>query len=199
MYNDLTHLSDEEIETLMNRYYNDESAKKLVGEYELKVTPSNLYKLFPPEAFAQYECENCESILVADRPSKASTKAPRYESSLYCPCCGHKPYVKCNCDYCVEMLHQQNLERLDNINRSFGGNTSPVELNALTFIEKVYLGALCRAFLRENLYEIATDNNKNLVLAPSDELRADIYNSLIRAEAIKVSPLSPIENSVVTR
>jgi len=192
MHTDLSHLSDDEMSKLIQRYYNDEAAKKLIAEYDLNIKPSNLYKLFPPEEFTNYDCEYCENVLVADRPSKAMAKMPRYESALYCPCCGHKPYTKCDCDACKQAQIQQKEDRIKNINKSFGTGSEQVEFESLPFVEKVYLGALCRAYLRENLFEIAPISEKNVILAPSDDFCSEIYNDLIRAEAIKVSPLSPI-------
>lgn len=48
MYKDLNHLSDTEIETLMQRYYSGEAVTKLLKEYQLSVRTAELYKLFPP-------------------------------------------------------------------------------------------------------------------------------------------------------
>ena len=45
MNNDLGHLSDNEIQDLMLRYYNGESASKLIKEYKISTYASNLYKL----------------------------------------------------------------------------------------------------------------------------------------------------------
>ena len=49
MQKDLGHLSSEEIEALMQRYYNGEAASRLIKEYKLSVRAAELYKLFPPE------------------------------------------------------------------------------------------------------------------------------------------------------
>ena len=50
MYKDLSHLSDEEIQILMDRYYNKgEDAQELIKEYNLYVIPSRFTRLFPPE------------------------------------------------------------------------------------------------------------------------------------------------------
>lgn len=48
MEKNLDHLTSEEIETLMQRYYAGESVSKLTKEYGISVRSSNLYKLFPP-------------------------------------------------------------------------------------------------------------------------------------------------------
>lgn len=74
MTKDLSYLSDGDIQSLMSRYYNGESASKLIKEYNISTSPSNLYKLFPPEIFDNYTCEYCNGPLVADRPSKTMKK-----------------------------------------------------------------------------------------------------------------------------
>ena len=72
MQKDLGHLSSEEIEALMQRYYNGEAASRLIKEYKLSVRAAELYKLFPPEVYPNYSCEYCDEFLVINRPSKAT-------------------------------------------------------------------------------------------------------------------------------
>ena len=69
MEKNLDHLTSEEIETLMQRYYAGESVSKLTKEYGISVRSSDLYKLFPPEVFPNYICEYCDEPLVINRPS----------------------------------------------------------------------------------------------------------------------------------
>lgn len=98
MQKDLGHLSSEEIEALMQRYYNGEAASRLIKEYKLSVRAAELYKLFPPEVYPNYSCEYCDEFLVINRPSKATKDFPKYERDLYCPICGHKPFqAHCRC------------------------------------------------------------------------------------------------------
>ena len=48
MEKNLDHLTSEEIETLMQRYYAGESVSKLTKEYGISVRSSNLYKKYIP-------------------------------------------------------------------------------------------------------------------------------------------------------
>ena len=48
MGKDLSHLTSEEIEILMQRYYDGEAISKLIKEYSISAHASELYKLFPP-------------------------------------------------------------------------------------------------------------------------------------------------------
>ena len=43
MEKDISHLTSEQIDTLMQRYYNGESTKKLLDEYNISVRPAELY------------------------------------------------------------------------------------------------------------------------------------------------------------
>jgi hypothetical protein len=157
------------------------------------IKPASLYKLFPPEEFPDYECEYCGSVLVADRLSKTMAKMTLQESSLYCPCCGHTLYRHCSCKNCLQAGIDQKNNRLKNINESFSKLPEPIEFENLSFVEKVYLGSLCRAYLRENLFEIAPSNERNVIIAPSSTFCSEIYRTLDHANAIAVSPLSPAD------
>lgn len=79
---DLKHLSADEVNTLMSRYYDGESASHLIAEYNISAHASELYKLFPPEVFPDYICEYCGEPLVIDRPSK--TRKMRQDMNENC-------------------------------------------------------------------------------------------------------------------
>lgn len=193
MYKDLSHLTDAEINTLIGRYYSSESAQKLIQEYDLSVRPSGLYKLFPPEVYENYLCEYCDVALVTARRSKTYNHLPKREEDLFCPVCGHRPYYSgCKCNNCVREAAQIEAEQKGQISACYSKSRTPVAFSALSFEGKVFLGALCRALLKENLYEISPYENSDVVIAPSSNLCYELYNTLIREEAIVVSPLSSL-------
>ena len=68
MYKDLNHLSDTEIEALMQRYYSGEAVTKLLKEYQLSIRTAELYKLFPPEVCEDDICEYCEEYFDGPDP-----------------------------------------------------------------------------------------------------------------------------------
>jgi len=198
MYKNLSHLSQEEIDVLMQRYYDGESITTLLKEYSLNVHASDLFRLFPPEVHADYICDYCGSALVIDRKSKSNKNASRHQYELYCPFCGHKPFVsQCNCSNCVQVAIDLNNERIKQIKEFYSNSGEPVDFDTLSFESKVYLGAICRAFLRENMFEIAPRTEKNNILAPSDMLYKEIYDTLILAGVLTVSPNSSIDAFVV--
>jgi len=147
MEKNLDHLTSEEVETLMQRYYAGESVSKLTKEYGISVRSSDLYKLFPPEAFANYICEYCDEPLVINRPSKTMKNLPKYERDLYCPVCGHKPFqTHCNCENCQEEERNLQMERLQQIEEVYSKPQTPVDFASLSFENKVFLGAILSIF-----------------------------------------------------
>lgn len=57
MYNSLKHLSEKEIEILMDKYYSGAKVTDLLNEYSINCSESVFYKLFPPKKFFEYKCE----------------------------------------------------------------------------------------------------------------------------------------------
>ncbi len=194
MEKNLVHLSEDEIQVLMQRYYNGENVAALIKEYRISTRASELYKLFPPQICENYECEYCGEYLVIDRVSKSVYGKTRYERELYCPECGHRPFIpKCECEYCLEAEEVRKEYQQVEIWNYYSKPQIPVEFDALSFENKVFLGTLCRALLKENLYEIIPYRDSNVVLAPSLELCKRIYDSLLHTQAISVSPDSPLD------
>ena len=119
---------------------------------------------------------------------------PKYERDLYCPICGHKPFqAHCRCKNCLEEEQLLRIEQLKQIQEVYSRPRTPVDFSSLSFRNKVFLGTLCRALLKENLYEIAPYSGAEVILAPTDDLRTKIYSDLIHTQIIAVSPQSPLE------
>ena len=172
MEKNLSHLTSEEVEALMHRYYSGEAVSKLLKEYNISAHASELYKLFPPEVYQNYSCEYCDEFLVINRPSKTMKDAPKYERDLYCPICGHKPFqTRCRCDNCLEEERLLRIEQMEQIQEVYSRARTPVGFSELSFENKVFLGSLCRALLKENLYEVAPYAGSEVILTPTDNLR----------------------------
>lgn len=198
MYRDLSHLDKSELTTLINRYYDGESATRLIAEYDLLVSPSHLYKIFPPEEFPQYSCEYCNRPLVMDRRSKASKNMPKYEKDLYCPACGHYQYREiCKCENCIAENIKIEASQRATIQEYYSKQRTHKDFQELSFREKVFLGALCRALMEENMFEIAPLSKSPMVLAPTPKLESEIYHTLLGADVISVSPNSPLDAFVL--
>lgn len=198
MYKDLKHLSDTEIETLMKRYYGGEAVSNLIKEYQLSVRTAELYQLFPPEVCEDEMCEYCDEYLVRNRVSKTASTWMRSDFEMYCPICGHRPFAQhCRCNSCVSEEKAIREFRKQEIKKVYSRAREPVDFKDISFEQKVYLGALCRALCKENLFEIKPYADSKVVLAPTNDLCAQIYKSLFSDEVIAVSPTSSVESFVI--
>ena len=200
MPKDLSHLSDNEIETLIQRYYAGESITKLLTEYHLSVRSTTLYKLFPPEVCKEEICEYCNEYLVRERLSKTASAWRHDKSDMYCPICSHQPYARsCKCDNCIEKERIIAEQKRQQIKDEYSLKRTPVDFSTLSFEQKVFSGALCRALCEENLYEIKAYIGSNTILAPTDDLCSQMYKTLANNGIIAVSPTSPLEAFVVDK
>lgn len=79
------------------------------------------------------------------------------------------------------------------IEETYSEPRNPIDFSKLSFENKVFLGSLCRALLKENLYEVLPFEQSETILAPTNELCKKIYSNLIHEQALAVSPTSPVE------
>lgn len=208
----LRHLSQQQIEELMQRYYGFDRASDLIEEYEIDVNVNGLYKLFPPIIHETDVCPTCKVPLIKYRQSKTG-----YSRNIYhCPQCGHDDSSYCNCAACTtereriraekrkQAAEARKLEeeqkklvdarRRDLINTVYDlGKTKPVEYESLNLREKVYLGALLRLCLCEDMQYIRSYLSIEGELTPDGEFTAEIYNYLIDKRYIVVHPNSPLD------
>ena len=83
-------------------------------------------------------------------------------------------------------------ERIEKIRLYYSQPKESIEFFELSLEVKVFIGAICRAMLRENLYEIAPTAESCRVLAPTKVLQEEIYYTLLKKNVIVVSPTSPL-------
>lgn len=194
MHKNIEHLSPEDIEELMQRYYKGEAISHLIEEYHLSVRPSSLYKLFPREVLTDVACEHCGAILVRDRSPRSSVKHIFRDQYVYCPSCNHMPNMPgCRCKNCVEkeqIIHESRARQIEEL---YCVSNSPVNFDSLSFESKVYCGALFRALGKENLFEIKPYIEAHTSLAPTKELITEIYHQLCSNNIITVSPMSSVD------
>jgi hypothetical protein len=176
--NKLSHLTEIEINELMNKYYKNEKASDLVEEYKIPISPSRLYTIFPPQLCENTFCPYCQSQMFIKRLSKSSI----YSNNIaYCPNCNHQNYNFCNCNNCsekrrtyAEIQKKKQLEATKQkmqIIKDFYNidNYSPININDLSFRYRVYLGALLRTSLSEDMSTILPLESTEIKLAPTPE------------------------------
>lgn len=105
-YTDLSHLSEEAINVLYNRYMGDETVVSLMAELNINAKPSNFIKLFPLVPTPSL-CPHCNASMHLRRPSKSAIKSEFYRAELFCSSCAHQEIPMfnglrlCNCEGCV--------------------------------------------------------------------------------------------------
>lgn len=194
MNSDLTHLSDQDVKKLIERYYSGENVKKLLAEYNINVSSSCLFKLFPPEEIKNDFCEYCKINLVQARLPKTFYDKKILNNKIYCPKCHHKPYTKdCYCSNCLEKIENKKKRQQELIKKCYSIPYKTVDFDNISFENKVYLGAICRVLLKENLYELYKFTQYYPKITPSEKFLKHIYKSLTKENILTVSPFSSID------
>lgn len=222
-------LSVDEQFDLLNKYYNQGiGAEKLVSEYGLSIRSSQLIGMFPPEETSDV-CECCGGRIVKKRVNKSTfdkynRNPSKYSSELkrllYCSVCNHIPFPRyneqCKCPVCSKQRQLKREQRIreemelaktraEIVRDVFDIEDIPVQYDDLSFLNKVYLGALILGLVSEDLYCVPPRINCNIKLAPVDvwndsdgcgSLDSLIYRTLHNHHVINVDPNSDIDSFV---
>lgn len=201
MYDNLDHLSEYELNELIEQYYNSTSekeVKKIIDDYELNIKPQNLWRYFPPEIIEDEFCEFCGTNLKVVRFNRKVRKTLDLEylrSEYYCPICGHQPhnkYKECTCPNCI-VIKEKNIElKKEKIKATYDVDYLPIKINELELRDRVSLGALCFSLLEEDMYHLGMIHDYNGKITPTKELLTVILKTLANANIIRVSALSDI-------
>lgn len=198
----LRHLTMLKIESLMNKYYNGVKASDIIKEYNIDTTSSKLYTLFPPIICEDIICPVCNEPMYKERDSKSSYSWNKKKP--FCAICGHTDEIICKCNYCIaerEKVRKLNEERKvrilqekrEKIKKVYDLNIVPVNYSELNFREKVFLGALLRTSLSEDMEVILPLNDAERELAPTIGYIKEILSYLIGRGVISVDSNSSID------
>ena len=198
----LRHLTMLQIESLMNKYYNGVNASDIIKEYNIDTTSSKLYTLFPPIICEDIICPVCYEPIYKERDSKSSYSWNKKKP--FCAICGHTDEIICKCNYCIaerEKVRKLNEERKvrilqekrEKIKKVYDLNIVPVNYSELNFREKVFLGALLRTSLSEDMEVILPLNDAERELAPTIGYIKEILSYLIGRGVISVDSNSSID------
>lgn len=198
----LRHLTMLQIESLMNKYYNGVKASDIIKEYNIDTTSSKLYTLFPPIICEDIICPVCNEAMYKERDSKSSYSWNKKKP--FCAICGHTDEIICKCNYCIaerEKVRKLNEERKvrilqekrEKIKKVYDLNIVPVNYSELNFREKVFLGALLRTSLSEDMEVILPLNDAERELAPTIGYIKEILSYLIGRGVVSVDSNSSID------
>lgn len=198
----LRHLTMLQIESLMNKYYNGVKASDIIKEYNIDTTSSKLYTLFPPIICEDIICPVCNEPMYKERDSKSSYSWNKKKP--FCAICGHTDEIICKCNYCIaerEKVRKLNEERKvrilqekrEKIKKVYDLNIVPVNYSEINFREKVFLGALLRTSLSEDMEVILPLNDAERELAPTIGYIKEILSYLIGRGVVSVDSNSSID------
>lgn len=198
----LSHLSDEQIEALLARYYEGARTADLVVEFGIDARASDLFKLFPPRV-VDIQCPHCETELWQKLRSKSATSAPL----PYCPACGHEhtegTYRRCHCEGCRKHLAGIDAA-IEEKKRHLVQQGYPTViiwenpnvdhlLGQLTLRDAVFLSALYRNAHIDAAGTAGGPYAKERPLSPTTELTKNMLGHLSGRRLISVSSSSPLE------
>lgn len=191
-----------QIEELKNKYYDGVKIEKLIKEYNLDISTKSFINLLPLEVCEDKICPYCNVALMGKRAARTDFRKWKV---IYCPKCNHKVDTSyCNCLNCEKKRddERKELRRKDRlriikkrklIKEIYSLNRyNPISFETLNFIEKVYLGALLKAYLyEEETNIIKPKSNRDIKLAPDAKFEYDILRILTDKLIICIHPESP--------
>ena len=192
MNKDFSHLTPTQLIELRDRYYAGEVVKELEKEYDLSFPLSSRVSNFPPIQYHDRLCPYCAIPMISTCRTRRHLDS--MVQAMSCPTCGHAPnrYFGCKCTNCQKVEQEKNKKLQEELRQYYSVQPQPVDFCTLSLKNKIYLGALCRELLSEDLSRILPLRGSNKHLSPTTNLTDQIYTSLLEAGAIIVSPNSPI-------
>lgn len=104
-------LSEDELKTLMIRYYNGEKVNDLIREYRLLISPNMLTSIFPRIVHNDSPCPYCDEPMLQDPPARSSIKTYSLNSTnIYCNNCEHRLNAYCTCNGCITSIQKERLK-----------------------------------------------------------------------------------------
>lgn len=195
LHQKLAHLSDKQIADLL-RKYDDPSIplKDLISEFSINSTPGALQTLLPPHVHEDSPCPYCADVLLQSRRrSRSSYASPEKR----CPDCGHRDTDHCRCQNCLEIATRAR-QRIEEIKRSvvradYGGRFWNGDVESLTLRDAVYISALIRQSLSEDLLTVIPYAPGPPRLAPTADHLQEITSHLDSKSLLAVDPESKLD------
>lgn len=203
MHKGLSHLRDDQVNELMERYYNNEKIEDLLNEFKLDIHSSRLVKLFPPIICSELFCTYCPNTnLITERKSRSDNWSKSIPS---CPLCKHQKREECCCDNC-QAIRRSILKSEENYKRGIieefcNKRIKPPVTEELTIKDLVYLYSIISHSASEDLKFVRPFERKPALppLAPRNELISDIIRHLQCKSLITVSPLSKTSAFIIEK
>lgn len=205
----LAHLSDQEIENLIERYYNGEKNHTLIDEYNIEIRSALLVKTFPLKIHHDKLCPFCKIPMLSYRQSKASYS----REDIFCQKCKHElnnPY--CPCKVCKGIRFEEELEERRRqqvlndsqreviLNKFNKQKEFPIDIEELDMRMKLYISALLRASLSEDSKDILPLSSSSLKLTPiylESKYEREVVSFLRTNGLIIFSPNTTLDSVII--
>lgn len=202
---EISHLSDDQIEDLYSKYLNGEKNKDLISIFNIDINPNKLISVIPPIKHEDKLCPYCNKHMFSKRKSKSSGSwdVPPIE----CFVCHHKEIENdrygfdqhCSCFKCTELRREEELLRKQKLKKKIfslydAGNSALCLYSELTFTQKLSLITIFKVQTDECFEYIQSidDPRKNARLSPTPQMDAEIIDDLYQQNIILVDPNSDI-------
>lgn len=195
VHSKLAHLSATQIIELLEKYDDPSIAlKDIISEFSIQAAPGSLKGLLPPFIHEDSPCPHCKDALLQSRRTRRSSYTPAVGC---CPNCGHQDTRNCRCHKCREAAEKDHL-RIEEIKRniihkSYGGRCWDGDFANLTLRDAVYLSALIRQSLSEDLATVTPYSPGPRMLAPTSEYIQKIALHLRGKSLLEIDPNSGTE------
>ena len=195
LHEKLAHLTPEQLDDLIDRYYGKEKLATLIKEFGIDTSPSYLIYLFPTILHKDLFCPYCKDTNLVSNRAPRTGYSSRSQTS-YCPECGHDNSERCWCDICIEKANfasQEAAQRQnDIIEAAYTREFEIPSVDNITLKDAVFILALARHSRSEDLRFVEPFNKDKIALAPLYEFQNEIVTHLSTKGFIKISSDSPV-------
>ena len=189
----LAHLSLEQIDQIMARYYIGlDPVKRLVEEFRIDVYPNNLYSLFPPKIHEGQQCPYCKITLISIMPSKSELQT--YVPKPFCPDCGHQGGEHCQCISCgqIRMIREEEtrVQKMEIIFEAFKPSGQKIESWDFDLEDLVYFLAYVRIGANEDFHFVESLDGLEQQLSPNRNFDEQVIQRLWQKGLIAIHELN---------
>ncbi len=191
----LSHLTEKQIQNLIDQYYQGKSATKLIEEYQINASPSEFVRILPNIIHQDLFCSYCKNInMETKRVSKSSLKWESMQKP-FCPICNHNLDANCYCKNCKHKREsisatEENMKREAIQKATSNQRVCTVEVEEITPKEALILLSIVRHSLSDDLCFAAPFTAIPVPLTPSYDLTFELTNLLYGRGFLSLSPTS---------
>ncbi|MBO6827648.1 MAG: hypothetical protein JJ879_15720 [Sneathiella sp.] len=197
MASKLSHLTEEQLADLVDRYCNGtEKVVDLIRVFNINARPGDLARLLPPTVHKDLWCEYCKSQnLISRQESRSGSQWSR--PAPECPKCGHRKITNCRCEKCEQARYEKEAiienAKVNLIKVTFDGYVNDLDdPEQLVLKDAIYMLSLIRHSLSDDLNYVSPYELKPQPLAPTFEFTNEICKHLQSKGLIQISELSNV-------